>query len=150
MSLPEFFKLVIVNNTGAQIDFSTDGANNTFVVTGQGYKFDSNGALEYGSEVTIFADPAADLADGAAAEGAEFDNSSDKFIGMLLRASLETDNNSAGRIDIFWEWSTDGSAGGSYPSDEDDFDPELDLDLIKSLIVAATADQHRGTNLRLE
>ncbi len=150
MSLPEFFKLIIVNNTGAQIDFSTDGGNNTFVITGQGYKFDSNGALEYGAEVTIFADPGADLPNGSSAEGAEFDNSSDKFIGMLLRASLQTDNNSEGRIDIFWEWSTDGSAGGSYPSDEDDFDPEEDLDLIRSVLVAATVDEHRGTNFRLE
>jgi len=148
MSLPSFFKLHIVNNTGASIQFSTDGANNNMVITGLPWKYTS-GAIEYGSEVTLFADPSSDLADNASTEGAEYDNSSNKWLGMFCRATFDSDNTSAGAVDIMWEWSTDGSASGTYVSDETDFDAEQDLRWLSQVTSAGSANEARGVTFEI-
>ena len=149
MPLPNFYKFHIVNNTGVTIEFSTDGANNTFVITAVPWKFNSSGALEYGSELTLFADPTADLTDGSSLEAAaELDNTSNLFLGLYCRASLLTDAVTVGVLDIFWEWSTDGSAG-TYPSDEADFLAEEDLEWLANIISASTAED-RGANFTIE
>ena len=147
--LPNFYKFHIVNNTGATIQFSTDGANNTFTITAVPWKFDSNGALEYGSELTLFADPTADLTDGSSLEAAaEIDNTTNKYLGLLCRASLLTDATTSGVVDIFWEWSTDGSSG-TYPSDEGDFNAEEDLEWLANIVSDDPAED-RGVNFRIE
>ena len=149
MSLPKYFKLHALNNTGAQIQFNADAGNNTLTVTGIGFKFTSAGALSFGSQQTLFADPSADLNDGAATEGGEIDNSSNLYLGYHCLASLETDNNSAGTVDIFVEYSTGGSAGGTYPSDSNDFDVDKDLIWVGQIVAAATSDEHRAANFTL-
>ena len=81
--------------------------------------------------------------------GNEVDNSSNLFLGYHCLASFEGDNNSAGTIDIFVEYSTDGSAAGTYPSDSNDFDIEKDLTWVGQIVTAASADEHRSTNFVL-
>jgi len=150
--LPNYFKIHIVNNTGAQIDFSTDGANNNFVITGIGWKFDSNGALTYGSEQTLFADPTADLANATSVEAAtEMDNTSNLYLGYFCRATTDSDNANTGSIDIYWEYSTDGAAG-TYVSDEGGFTADEDLIWIAQVINtggSAGSPNARGVNFTL-
>jgi len=86
--IPNFYKLHIVNNTGAQIDFGTDGPNNSFVITAVGWNFNSSGVLVYGSQQTIFADPTVDLADLASVEAAA--DTFNKFPQRLLCSNLRT------------------------------------------------------------
>lgn len=146
--IPNFYKFHIVNNTGVTIEFSTDGANNTFTITAVPWKFDSDGALEYGSELTLFADPTADLSDASALEAsAELDNTTNKFLGLLCHAALLTNAVTVGSLDIYWEWSTDG-ATGTYPSDSNDIIVAEDLAFIKTIISASTSED-RSINFRL-
>jgi len=150
--LPNYFKLHIVNNTGAQIDFSTDGANNNCVITGVPWKFNSSGALEYGSEQTLFADPTADLANGGSVEAAtEMNNTSNLYLGYFCRCTTDSDNASSGTIDIYWEHSTDGAAG-TYPSDETDFVADEDLTWVGQVVQpggSAGSPDARGTAFTL-
>lgn len=137
--LGHFYKFHIVNNTGVTIEFNTDSANNTFTIMGRGWKFDSNGALVYSSELTLFADPTADLTDGSSAESATAtDNSSNLYLGVECIATLLTDAATSGTLDIYYEHSTDG--GTVYPSDSADFDPEVDLIHVGSITVGTTTE----------
>jgi hypothetical protein len=145
MSLSKYFKLHIVNNTGATINFGTGAANNTFVIMGMPWKLTS-GALVYGTEATIFADPSSDLTNGSSTEGSEIDNSSNLNLGYFCRADLQTDNASAGTVDIYVEYAT---ATGVYPSDEADFDAEEDLIWVAQVVSGGTAAEHRGCNFTL-
>lgn len=148
MPLPNFYKFHIVNNTGVTIEFSTDGANNTFTITAVPWKFNSSGALVYGAELTLFADPTADLTNGSSLEAAaEIDNTSNLYLGLFCRASLLTDAVTAGVVDIFWEWSTDG-ATGTYPSDEADFNAEEDLTWLANIVTDSPAED-RGANFEI-
>ncbi len=131
--LPKFYRFRIVNEMGAQIDFSGDDANNTFVINAEGWKFDSSGALVYSSsELNVFLDPTANLPDGLAAGGASQDNSSDLFMGLNCYAKFTTDCASSGRLDIYYEYSTDG--GTTYPSDAADLVESEDLIFRRSII----------------
>jgi len=130
--LPKFYRFRIENQMGAQIDFSSDGANNSFIINAEGWKFDSNGALVYSSELNVFLDPTADLADAAAVEGTSQDNGTNLFLGLNCYAIFTTDCASAGRIDIYYEYSTDG--GTTYPSDAADLVESEDLKFIRSIV----------------
>lgn len=146
--LPNFYKFHIVNNTGLTIEFSTDGANNTLTMKAVPWKFDSDGALEYGSELTLMADPTADLTNGSAVEAAsEIDNTTNKFLGLQCYVHIATDAvlTANGSIDVYWEWSTDGSSG-TFPSDATDtFDAETDLLHVGS-IPTVSGDTNKAIN----
>lgn len=137
--LGQHFKFHIVNKSGATIEFSTDGANNTFTIKAILWKFDSDGAVVHSSEVTLFADPTADLADGNSLEAASaYDNSTNHYIGAECIAALLTDAPTSGSLDIYYEHSTDG--GTVYPSDANDFNPEQDLIFVGSIQLGSTTE----------
>ena len=130
--LPDNYRFRIENRMGAQIDFSTDGANNTFTIQAMGWKFDSNGVLVYSTEFEVFADPSADLGDTNAAEGAVIDNGTNLYLGVHCVATFETDIGVAGRLDIYFEHATDG--GTVFPSDAASLIESEDLIFIRSII----------------
>jgi len=125
--LPEYYKFHVINNSGQQLDFSGNSANEKASATLRPWKFASDGSISYGgSEVTVLT-AASDLADGGNEEGSEQDNTSNKYIGVHGYFRVETDNASAdGDVTLAIEWSTDGT-GGTFPSDETDFDPDVHL-----------------------
>ena len=131
--LPRDYRFRIQNQMGAQIDFSTDGPNNTFIITAIGWKFDSDGAVVYSSEFTPFADPSANLADAGSANGADQDNSVDLYLGLDCYATFETDLvGGGGQLDIYYEYTTDG--GITFPSDAADVVDSEDLIFRRSII----------------
>lgn len=141
------FRFLIVNKTGATIQFSTDSANNTFTITGRGWKLDSEGGVTYGSEQTLMSSPGADLNNNASAEGTAVDNSSNLYFGYHCTATLTTDAATAGTIDIYLEWSTDG--GTTFPSDAPDFDPEVDLIGPIRQVATDSSNDDRTTNFTI-
>jgi hypothetical protein len=145
---PDYSKFHIVNNTGQTLPFQTTGTNN-FVITGKPWKFDSSGVLTYGSEVTLFADNDTSLANAAALEGAEFNNTTNKWLGMFCIAKLVTSAvaTAQGGVDIYWEWSTDGAAG-TYPSDAAEWVIAEDLVRIRRVQTKAT-NETRSVNFRI-
>ncbi len=150
MALPEYFKIHVHNATGAAIEFTTDSANNTLTIKGLPWNRDSNGALAYGSEVSLY-DDSGDLADDAMDSGSEIDNSSNKYEGMFCRAALTTDASTSGDIMIYISWTTSGGAGGTYPEGSDDTDKdtiEADLVLVGKLSTDST-DDDRGCNFEI-
>lgn len=137
--LPDNYRFRIVNQMGATIEFSADSANNTFTISGMSWKFDTDGALLYSTEFTVFADPSADLTDTSAAEGAIIDNAVsnggiDFALGLNCVATLVTDCANAGRLEIYLEHETDGGAGSDWPSDAADLVESEDLIFIRSII----------------
>lgn len=123
--IPDHCKLHIVNNLHASNDLdASSNANEALVVTLAPWKFDSNGALSYGSEITRTL--AADVAGGASSVvGAEIDNGTNKYLGYHGRITLDSDDTTHdGAIDLYVEFSTDG--GTSYPSDESEWDVTQD------------------------
>ena len=148
--LPQHFKFHVINNTGATIEFSTDGANNTFTIKARPWKYTSGALAYHTSELTWFADPTADLTSGADLEAASaVDNSTNLFLGAHCTASLETDAAVDGTLDIYYECSTDG--GTTYPSDAADFDENvLESDLIYVASIACdSTDDDRSINFEL-
>lgn len=147
MALPDYFKFQIHNNCGSAIEFTTDAANNTLVVTAKPWKR-VDGELTHGAEVTLFTD-GADLAADAIEESGEYDNSANVYEGMDCYAGLTTDNGAAGSIDIYMEWPTDGAAG-VYPSDSGDFDNNVVEDLVQvGQVIFTAADDDRGRNFKI-
>lgn len=147
--LAKHFKFHIVNNTGVTIEFSTDGANNTFTITAEGWNFDSSGGLVFhGSEDTWFADPTSDLTDGSSLEAAAaVDNSTDLFLGAHCTAALITDAATDGTLEIYYEFSTDG--GTTYPSDATDFIAAEDL-IFLTQISGGTTTEDRTVNFEMK
>ena len=145
--LPAYFKLTIKNSGDNQLDFSTDGANNTFTVKGYGVKLDGT----FGAQETLFADPTADLASNAFLDAAsEINNSSNQYIGYWCTAELLTDANDAdGQVDIFLQWSNDKAAAATYVSDAGDYDGDQDLVFVGQVRHTATASEDRHSNFFL-
>lgn len=126
---PKFFKLHILNEMGAQIDFNSDAANNVLLVELEPYKINTSGALVYGTKLDRDLGSAANLADGGSLViSTAVDNSSNLDFGFHGWVSLESDCASAGTISIYMEKSVDG--GTTYPSDSADFVVEEDADLL--------------------
>ena len=125
MALPKFFEVLLFSDTA--IEFSTDSANNTLVVTMMPWKFDSNGAREWGAEVT-FTKAATDLsANSFAIVGSEYDNSANKWIGADFTFEFEADIACTPTLHI---QASTNAAGGDYPDDQADFDPSIHPTLI--------------------
>ena len=126
---PEYFKLHIVNNMGAQIDFNGDSANNVLNVELIPWKITTGGALSFGTKLDRDLGSAADLADGSSAViSTAIDNSSNLDFGFHGWVRLESDCANAGAISIYMEQSVDG--GTTYPSGAADWDAEQDGELL--------------------
>lgn len=125
------YKFHIVNNLGSDMDLSSNSSNEIIQLNFTPWKFDSSGALVYGSEIAkTFS--ASDVADGVSFEFSETDNGTDLNLGLVGEFNYLTDDASAdGTVDLYIEDSTDG--GTTYPSDAADFDPEQDLQPVASL-----------------
>lgn len=133
--LGRHYRLIIVNKTGVTLV----AANSTFTINARGGKYDSDGALEYSaSELNIMTDFGSNISDGASFSGGEIDNTTDLFSSLLCTAKLETTDSTDGVIDIYYEFSTDG--GTTYPSDANDFDPEVDLIKVASMVLGTTTE----------
>lgn len=146
MPLPKTFRVYGVNRAGAEIEFGTDGLNNSLILTAVPWKYSETGAITYGSEITIISDPTSDLADGASVVSSTIDNSSNKWLGLHCTANLTTDATVSGRISFYMEFSTDG--GTTWPTDADDTDETTfhdDLIFIGSIKCTST-DPDRGGN----
>lgn len=143
--LPKYFKFVIENVGDNTIEFSTDGANNTFTITGYGVKWNS-GALSYGeTDETLFADPSTDLASGAALASSEIDNSSNLYIGYWCLAEIASDaNDSDGQLDIYWQWASSSASASDYPTDASQVIEAEDCVYITSVGIGtgASVDRH--------
>lgn len=101
MPLPSTYRYTAYNASGASSDITVEE---------QAWKFDSNGALSYGTWTTRM--NAVTTADGALGTGATVDNSTAKNIGANLLVSA-TGTGTAGVITIFLEFSDDG--GTTWP-----------------------------------
>jgi len=146
--LPNYFKFQLYNTTGGTIEFSTDAANNTFTITAIPWKYTNKGAIEYGSSTTIFSNPSADLADNSTTESAEFDNTTDGWLGLFCKADFSTDVALTGTASIYWEWSSSDTAGGSYPSDDTVYFPASNAIFLSQLPTSATTGS-RGVNFQV-
>ena len=131
--LPKNYKFHLVNNAGVLLDF--DGGNDLATIKVQPYNFSSAGALQYGSEVTVFTGSAT-LADGSSQAGTAQDNSSSLSIGLHCAALVQTTGAANGSIDVYYEYSTD--EGITFPSDAADVDVETDLVYLGSISFAAS------------
>jgi hypothetical protein len=140
MALPNYYKFHIYNGTGVTLDFSAD---DTFTITAIPYKT-VDGVLTYGSRITLFAQPTADVATGAMLEAAsEVDNSSNDYEGLFCKATLVSDDSPDGNLEIYWEWSEGDGAADTYPSDSGDFDAtrlRADLQLAAIMSPAGASD----------
>lgn len=145
MALPNYWKMHCYNDAGVTLDL--DGVDN-LIVTGIPWKRDSDGALSYGSKVTLL-DPSADLADGAMAEGPEQDNTSNKWEGVYCYALCSAEStNPDGNIEFYIEWGEGDGAADTYPSDATDFDAarlRKDLQLVGSMTPEGDGDDVMAT-----
>lgn len=143
--LAQDYKFHFVNNSGVQLDFNGNSANEKIDLDLLAWKLDSNGAKVDGSEVNL-AYSAADIADGGSAEFTGQDNSTNLQLGLHGRFTVQTDNASAaGPVDLYLEYTTDG--GTTFPSDAANFDPEQDLILVASVTLGGA--QTRAVNFEL-
>ena len=142
--LPRDFRIIVINETGVTIEFTTDSANNTLLIDAIPWKLDSAGAVVFGSEINIFTD-GADLSDSASQEGTAIANDINLNMGMHCTAILTTDAVTVGTIDIYIEYSSDD---GTFPSDSPDFQAVEDLIHVGSL-PTASANEDRAINFEL-
>ena len=110
------------------MSFNTDDENNSLVITAR-----PEDGSAHDAEATWFADPTADLSDGAFVAGATIDNSTDLYTSAACVADFDTDAtfSGVGAVRIWMEVSTDG--GSSWPSSSTDFDPVTDAILLKQI-----------------
>lgn len=94
-------------------NYNASGASSDITVEEQPWKFDSNGAITYGTTRTQM--NAVTTADGTQEAGSTQDNSTEKYIGANLSVSA-TGAGTAGVITIFLEFSKDG--GTTWPDDQ--------------------------------
>lgn len=146
--LPRDYRFHIVNNSGVTIEFATDAANNTFAITGRGWKFTSGALAYHGSELTLMpTQSASDVADTISlVSDSDISNATNLFIGMHCTAALVTDAATDGTLDIYYEYSTDGAS--TWPSDAVDFDAEADLIHVASISLGTTTED-RTINFEL-
>ena len=148
--LTPYWKVHIVNNLGADIDASTNSGSEHFRVRLWPWKFDSNGAVEYGTEIVFNA--ASDIADGGTEAGAEQDNTgtSAKYIGVEGRIELSSDDTTHdGTVEVYIELA---NTSGELPSAHANWNPEEDGILMGSLTFDhdATGTDVKGTNISYE
>lgn len=147
--LPQYFELHAVNNLGADIDASSNSGSEHLIVKIKGWKFDSNGALVFGSEITRSL--AADVADGGTSIiGAVIDNSTDLHLGFVGRVELSSDDATHdGTAEVYLTGSTDNT---TFPSDHANWNPEEDAILVCSLTFDhdGTGTDVKGTDLEYD
>ena len=147
--LARYYRFYIVNNSGETLTYNNDAR---LEIRFTPWKFTSAGALVYGAvavDTTGLLDAAGTIADGASSEGAVRDNTSDLYLGGhgYLECKHDVDTAAGARIDL-WVESCDDNA--SWPSDQDDFDDEIDATHIASLDINTSAvDKTRGCNFAL-
>ena len=143
--LPRDFRIIIINETGVTLEFTTDSVNNTLLITGVPWKLDADGAISFRAEQNIFTD-GADLTDTSSQEGSAYDNATNLDMGMHCTAILTTDAVTAGPVEVYIEYSTDDAT--TFPSDSPDFQADEDLIHVASL-PTASANEDRAINFEL-
>ena len=144
--LPKFYRFYIVNNSGDTLTYANAARLEIRTLP---WKFDSNGALSYGTvdvDTTALLDTGETIADGIASEGTVIDNTSNKYLGLngYLECKHDVDTGPDAIIDLYVEHSDDNA---SWPSDQDDFLAEEDGIWVAGLAIVTTAvDRTRGTN----
>ena len=146
--LPKYYRFHVVNNTGQTATFN-DGALLALRISP--WKFTSAGAVEYGTTITDDAgfDAGETIADGAASEGGVNDNTSNLYVGLngYFEATHDLDA-AVGTWDLYIEGSDDNT---NWPSDSDDFDLEIDLDMVRRMTIDNSAvDKSRAVNFTWE
>lgn len=144
MALAQAYRFIIYNrDTGVQLDFSGNSANESATVKFQGYSVNtSNGQLSYSSTVTQSA--STDLANGSTETLSN--NTGNTDIGLSGTFFVETDNASAsGNVDLLYEESPDN--GTTWPSDASNFDPDTDAQLVAT--VSLSGAQTVRTNFQI-
>jgi hypothetical protein len=148
--LPNYYKFHIYNDTGVTLDFSVD---DELIIIALPYKYDTSGAISYGSEITVYDDGAADLADGAEDEYSEIDNTTNLYEGLFCTARLTSDDSPDGNILIYLEWNSEDTSGqNTYPSDATDFDAaraDTDMVLVGIITPEGAADDNISKNFQV-
>jgi len=125
-------KFWLVNNTGVQLDFSANSANEKATLDIQLWKLGSDATRSTDDPADLTA--SSDVADGAAVELGTYDNSTGSYWGLWGNLTLETDNGSAdGNVLLMVEHA---DSDGNFPSAESDTVVEDDLTLITVLNLA--------------
>ena len=147
--LAKYYRFYIVNNSAQTLTY--DNAARLEIRTTP-YKFTSAGALVYGTvdvDTTALLNTGETIVDGAAVEGAVIDNTSNLYLGLhgYLECKHDVDTAAGARIDLYVESCDDNI---SWPSDQDDFDAEIDGTHVASLDINTSAvDKTRGCNFAL-
>jgi hypothetical protein len=117
MALPSYYKLVIANGTGVNLDL--DGSD-TLVISGLPWNRNSSGALVYGSEFS-FGTFTTDIGIAGVFAGSAINNTSTLYEGVFCIVELGAEStNPDGPLMFYLDWSTDG--GTTYASSGADFD----------------------------
>ena len=131
--LSQFFKAIIVNNTGQTITYNNNGRLNLKVT--RWFLTPSTGKIDYEQEVNddFGFEAGGSLADGGVIEASEIDNAiaGKLFLGAQVQLEVTHDEGAAadGTVDIYL---SSGDATGELQSDASGYDdPETDkLDLL--------------------
>ena len=143
--LPKYYRFYIVNNSAQTLTYANAAR---LEIRTTPWKF-TDGALVYGTvavDTTALLNTGETITDGSASEGTVIDNTSDLYLGLhgYLECKHDVDTAVGAAINLYVE-SCDDNA--SWPSDQDDFDPEKDGDHVQYLDIETTAvDKTRGTN----
>ena len=147
--LAKYYRFWIVNNSAQTLTYNNAAR---LEIRTTPWKFTSEGALVYGTvdvDTTALLTTDGSIADGVAAEGTVIDNTTDLYLGLhgYLECKHDVDTGVGARINLLVETSDDNT---SWPSDQDDFDPEEDGIWVASLDIETTAvDKTRGCNFEL-
>ncbi len=140
--LPKYYRFHVVNKT-EQTATLADGA--LFALRLSPWKFTSAGALVFGTTITDDLGQGATLVDGASSEGDVQDNTSNLLLGLNGYWEMTHDLDAAvGTWELYVETSDDNS---NWPSDSDDFDIEVDLELVRVMTIDNSGvDKSRAVN----
>lgn len=96
---------------------NTQNQNITVTVTARYFRFDSNGAMEWSTEATLINAVSVSATTGTTASS-NIDNSTDKWLGMMITASFTAASatNGTGAVTLTVERSTD--AGTTWPTQD--------------------------------
>ena len=138
--LPKTFRFVALNETGNDLHYNT-GCR--ISVTYEPWKFDTNGAVSYGSEVTTSLNTFTTnsvLSNNASITGSLQDNSSNVYLGVNGVFNVTLPSGSAtGTVGLYYEWSTDG--GTTWPRDKPEASVSDDLESLTTIPFASASGQ---------
>lgn len=130
--LPKYYRFRVVNNSGQTATFDSGAL---LALRLSPWKFDSDGVLVYGSVITddLGFGAANTIVDGAGSEGGVQDNTTNLHIGLSGYFKATHDMDAA---DGNWALYAEGSDDNiNWPSDSDDFNADLDLTYVCTLMV---------------